>query len=176
MTAQEKFRQLLALKGKSEDLHGTLIEAILGCLELKPYDPMASLVDTGFMLREIEGLFDELRKEAKAKREHVDRMIGQRESLCLLKGTPERTHGHYATGSVKRREETIAPTPGSPEFHELMDHFQLPQVDARALIKFRFQELSEYYQQCADEGRPKPPVPLQSFEKIVVHYRRRKNV
>lgn len=133
------------------------------------------LVDIGFVLRQVEELADELRKEAKAHKELAGKTIASR-CLEAAVANPDSavmtTRGTLATGVSDVRMEAVVPNSSSPEYGQLLEWCGVPDsVVKSGLLKVDFKKLGEAVTEAASRGAKIPgapktwPVPFTTFRK-----------
>lgn len=136
----------------------TMIRAVKKHLTDPTYD-LPTLVDLGFLCREVSQIADELRKEANAKRDLIGKVIASavtRESLEGTRSDPT-VRGKLATGTPDVREIASVPKPGTPAFRELAEFLGLPEEQVNGkLISFRFNGLSDWLTEMASKGKSVP--------------------
>lgn len=117
------------------------------------------LVDVGFLFREIESIFDELRKEAKARKELSAKVL----ALSVIQESvndPEADsviHGEYARASLSLKTRVRLPKKLSPEYYEVCEFLGVPsEVIDKGLVKLDWNGASEFATQMAEEGKRLP--------------------
>lgn len=123
---------------------------------------MPDTVDTMFFLREVENLCEDLRKEAKARRELAGKLIAivQTEaSLAEGGGTFDMTvRGEFATGSPDMKQTPAIPRPGTDRYMALGKALGIPEAPLKAgYIRFGWSQVSDFYGRLLAEGKNPPP-------------------
>ena len=138
------------------------LQAIIRKVKTNPqtgeYD-LPTLVDLGFLCREINTISDELRKEAQAKQMLIGKLIAGEITKASLAGeiSSPTVRGELATGTSDVREIASCPKPGSPEFIEMAQHLGLPDdIVYGKLMTFHFLGLSDWLTERAGEGKSVP--------------------
>ena len=136
-------------------------------------------VDLGFLCREIENLFEECRKEVKARHERISRFVATSLVNMLLED-PESVEdddvlvrGLYASGSPNVGVTPKVPKKGTQEYFDLCEYLGIP-VDLanRGLVVFHYPLLAELCTELANEGKPMPPGLGGSVPKVTTTFRR----
>lgn len=136
----------------------------------------AQLVDVGFLLREMENVFDECRKEAKARKELISRLLAAKaiDSLNDPEGAQGRFDGNLASAIPDAKIYPKIPRPGSDDYLALMEFMGVPApVAALGLLKPSFTATQEWLQERAAEGK-NPPNCLGTYTDAVCIFRRKK--
>lgn len=135
--------------------------------------PMSLLVDTAYLCRQAELIFDELRKEAKAKKEKLALAVSIAEVMSLMDGTPLATKGHLATVTVKTVDTPQVPAEDSSEYDSLIRFFGLDTDKFRTIGRIDFKKLSEYYETAVENNLNLPDVELTTFPQVRSTFRAR---
>lgn len=116
-----------------------------------------TLVDLGFLCREIGKLSDELRKESNAKQMLIGKTIAMEVTQASLAGeiSSPTVRGELATGTPDVRQISSVPKPGTPQFKEVADFLGLTDPDGK-VIRFSFTGLSDWLTERAGEGKQVP--------------------
>ncbi len=136
-------------------------------------------VDLGFLCREIEKLFDESRKEVKARHERIARRIATLLVNKLLED-PESVEdddvlvrGLYASGTPDVGVAPSVPRKGTQGYMDLCEHFGIgPELAKQGLVVWHYPQLAEYCTKLASEGKPIPPGIDGNATKITTIFRR----
>ena len=135
-------------------------------------------VDLGFLCRELEGLFDECRKEAKARHEKIARLVG---TVLINKMLTDPNvedndilaRGIYASGTPKASVTPTMPRRETQEYMDLCEFFGIdPELAKKGLVVWHYPQFAEYCTELASEGRPLPPGVDGSATKITTVFRR----
>lgn len=119
------------------------------------------MADTGFLFREAAATLDEIRKDAEAQRERVSLILG---GICVGKFTetsdPDsfKVKGTLANAHVEVRTRPQMPNRGTPEYHQLMSHFGVPDIaiETGAIVP-HYMRMMDLCTKLAEEGNPPPP-------------------
>lgn len=139
-------------------------------------------VDLGFLCREIENLFDECRKEVKARHERIGRLIATSLVNMLLEDPDSvedddvLVRGLYASGSPNVGVTPKVPRKGTQEYFDLCEYLGIP-VDLanRGLVVFHYPLLAELCTELANEGKLMPPGLGGSVSKVTTTFRKLRN-
>lgn len=117
--------------------------------------------DLAYLMREIAALCDDCRKEAKTKRELLDRII------CLVwtkqcEDDPDETSrsikGEIATATPRIRLSFKPPHPRDPEYVTLLSYFGIDDhVIADGALRPHWPSMTAYLSKLMEEGKPLPP-------------------
>jgi hypothetical protein len=132
------------------------------------------MTDIGFLLRELERAFDEMRKEAKMRKEFISRILAAK---CVASLNEEQTVGKFvgdlATATPDAKVYPKVPKPGSVEYAELLRYFGVPDPVIKAgVLKPSFTQTQEWLQARAAEGL-NPPDCLGTYSDAICVFRRR---
>lgn len=119
----------------------------------------SELTDFGYLCRELENLFDELRKEAKARKELCGAIIAYRlikESLTDPTITM-RSKGTLATGTPDIKMQAALPKKFSEEYFQLTTFFGVPRdVAETGILRLDWKKVTEYCTKLTEDGKPIP--------------------
>ena len=134
------------------------------------------LVDAGYLLREIESLLDDGRKECKARKAYIAKLLGREASTRALAGRDDlKIKGQLANATVDIKLLPKMPKAGTSEFDELMNFFGVTGEAARTgLLSLHFVKLTEYLTKSAEDGINPPPGLVGTFPEYSVIYRKKK--
>ena len=121
---------------------------------------LEDLCDLGFLCREIERLTDEMRKDAKAHKELIGKVIAYRRiSETMNDENPDLVvRGSLASGSPEMRMRTVIPKRGTPEFADLCRSFGMGDIAIDgALFTPHYIRLADHVTSLIEAGVPKPP-------------------
>jgi len=133
------------------------------------------LTDVGFLLRELENSFDEMRKEVKMRKEFISRLLA---AMCVASlNEDEETVGKFvgelASAMPDAKVYPKIPKAGTVEYEELLRYFGVPDpVIVAGLLKPSFVQTQEWLQQRAAEGL-NPPAQLGTYSDAICVFRRR---
>ena len=117
------------------------------------------MTDAGFLMRETAKVMNELRKELEAKQALAGLTIcGAQVALNLQDmNAGLNTNGILATGLCRTKQQAKLPKAGSPEYFQLCGHFGVSEeLAARGVVRFSFNDLSEYLTERAEEALSLP--------------------
>lgn len=135
------------------------------------------LCDFGFFSRELEKLFDELRKEAKARKELCGQIIAYRLTQASLSDPTikMKVQGEYATGSPDVKMEMGLPKKFTDEYYQLTDHFGVSRKIAESgILRLDWKMCSEFLTKQMNDGKPIPKGFGRQYPKFTTTYRKRK--
>jgi hypothetical protein len=133
-----------------KEFHDQIYEEIIPITEKlrKNGFSIEELVDLGYFFRETERLLDEWRKNAKARRELCERLLG-----VNVQDDPT-IHGEHATATLDATLEHELPKVGTDEYRELCEHFGIP---SDGLFRPHWKAMNELVQDAIMNGKKKPP-------------------
>lgn len=135
------------------------------------------LTDFGFLCRELENLFDELRKECKARKELCGSIIAYRliqESLTDPTITMK-SKGTLATGTPNIKMEVALPKKFSDEYFQLTDFFGVPKDIAEAgILRLDWKMVTEYCTKLMEDGKSIPEGFGKKYPKYTTTFRKTK--
>jgi len=177
---QPETLQLMALLEDTRLLHERVLTAMrLVAAKINTPDlPMQDRVDMGFICREMEEAFDELRKDAAAHKQLCSK------SICLIHveraiANPERATdkctGTLATGVSDVKQCPNLPAKGSHESDTFLRELYIPdKVIEAGWIKPDWKAVQEGVTELMAQGKRLPPGISHTFPEYVVTYRRRR--
>lgn len=134
-----------------------------------------TLCDFGFFCRELESLFDELRKEAKARKE----LCG---SICAMRKTQEaiadptiklKVNGQYCTGTPDVKLQAKLPVKMTEEYFALTDYFKIPRdIAAAGAVRLDWKGTGKFLTELAASGQKTPEGFGQLYPTYVTVFRR----
>ena len=118
----------------------------------------ADLVDAGYLCREISDLFDELRKETKARCELSGKVLAAQfmQDSLVNPTADDVVRGNISRAKVDMVMEATVPKEGSKEYEDFCNFIGLGTA-ARAYAKPSWSKVSDLVTTLASEGRPLPP-------------------
>jgi len=135
------------------------------------------LTDFGFLCRELEKLFDELRKECKARKELCGSVIAYRliqESLTDPTITMK-SKGELATGTPNLKMEVQLPKKFTDEYFQLTDFFGVPrEVAETGILRLDWKMVTTYCTKLLEDGKSIPEGFGKKYPRYVTTYRRTK--
>lgn len=136
-----------------------------------------TLTDVGFLMRECERLFDDARKEAKAKKETVSRLL----AIKILKRYTEdpdtelRSRGELATATPDVAIRPKLPKAGTPEYSQLLEFLGIPaDVISAGTLSIHFNRMTEMLTELAAAGKNPPPGLLGTYTDNTCTFRKRR--
>lgn len=120
---------------------------------------LPDLTDIGYFSREVEDLLDEIRKEFKARKELIGRVIAYEVTKNSLNDdAPSSVRGVYAIGTPDVRPIPAIPRAGSPDYELLCNHFGLSKdLTEKGVVQFHFNRLVELVAELQASGKNLPP-------------------
>ena len=138
-----------------------------------------TLCDFGFFCRELESVFNELRKEALARKE----LCG---SICAARKTQEaiadpsiklKINAQFCTGSPDVKMQAKLPVKMTEEYFALTDYFQIPrEVAAAGAVRLDWKGTGKFLTELAATGKKVPPGFGHKYPTYVTVFRRKKVV
>ena len=138
-------------KSLQEDLHN-LGQDIMGRAKSKVHS-QPERVDLGFLFRELENLFDDQRKDAKARKELLEKLIAF--EAVQTDGDVDPIRGELATGIVDLGQMVEVPKQGSEDYEQFIDGIGVPRRVC-ALMKLDWKAIQAHATECAEQGLPLP--------------------
>lgn len=123
-------------------------------------DPV--LIDLGYLCRRMEAVCDDMRKEAKVKKELISKVIAVRYVQEFVK-TGRESPGTVLGESLARALPNVSfkprvPRAGSPEYIQLCTAMGVKaDFSERGIIDFHYIPLTEYLGKLAEDGKDPPP-------------------
>lgn len=117
------------------------------------------LCDFGFFCREIENIFDELRKEAKARKELCGQIIAYRLVQASLNDPTlsMKVKGQFATGSPDVKMQAALPVKFTDDYFKITDHLGVPRdVAATGVLRLDWKAVTEYLTKLMNDGKSIP--------------------
>lgn len=137
----------------------------------------SEMCDVGYLLRESEKLSDELRKETKAKKDLVGKVLALRVIMQHEHDptTDLKAEGELATGVPDVKMRPKLPKHGTEQYDALMRFFGVPDEFARTgALSIHFVHMSELLTRLAEEGRQTPPGITDTFPEHTMTFRKKK--
>lgn len=164
-----------------DNAYSSAMEALMEALEWVRGDgqiDMPGLVDAGFLMREIENHCDDLRKEAKAKKNLVEMVIAKRAITdSVNEAGVGNIDGRLATGTPDVKQEPKMPKKGTAEYVALCQYFGLSEKAIRAgVMSPHYLRLGEWATEATKNGEPLPDGLLETRPKFTVAFRRKRQV
>jgi len=120
----------------------------------------SELCDVGFLLRESERWLDDARKEVKAKKELISRILSVKITRrCIEDDSSElRARGELATATPDVKIRPKLPKAGTDEYGQLLTWLGVPaETIGDGLLSVHFKRMSEMLTRMAEEGKQPPP-------------------
>lgn len=135
---------------------------------------LEDLADSGFLLREIEKRFEEIRKDVKVVREAVDKALCIRVTFAAAENPDlETIKGELASATPKMCKCCQPPREGTPEYESMMNYFGIDTSASQGVAKLSFTELEKFVTLAEEDGRKLPDFFPDTFNKYTVAYRKR---
>ena len=135
------------------------------------------LCDFGFICRELEKLFDELRKEVKARKELCGNIIAYRLTQASLTdpSLKMQVKGQFATGTPDVKMQAALPKKQSVEYYQITDFLGVPRdVAEKGVLKLDWKSVIEFCTKLINDGKPIPKGFGKQYPLYVTVYRKRK--
>lgn len=134
--------------------------------------------DLGFLCREIAEVYDEMRKEAKARQELFGRRIAEVQGRAAMRGELEdddlTVRGELATGVPSIKSIPKIPKTGSEEYLVLCRWFGIPVDLAQSgAVKFSFTHLQAFCEAARATGIDVPPGIVGTYSEPMTTFRRK---
>ncbi len=115
------------------------------------------LVDIGFLLREMENLLNDFRKDCKVRKELCGKIIAKKvmEDNLASGDFEDVVHGTLARGIVDLKMQPKIPKRDTEEYQLMMEAFGVPK-DKIGIVKIDWTQAGELASKCAAEGVPLP--------------------
>lgn len=128
--------------------------------------------DLGFVMREMETLLDEWRKDAKARKELLGKLIAF--EVLSDPDMKDTVQGELARGTIFLKKKLKPPKKGTVEYEKAMEYFGVPpEVTAKGLVKLDWEKTSEALTIEMEDGT-KALGFLESFELYGTQWTRKK--
>jgi len=141
-------------------------------------------VDLGWIFRELENLCDDMRKDSKARKMNIGKLLAFRlVSETLAEEEDElhvtedsgRAEGVYATGTATMSMKSPLPKPPTEEYTNLCRFLGVDEDWIESgIVGFRFQNLGKLVTRLTEEGQPLPPGISKTFPEYSMTFRTRK--
>lgn len=135
------------------------------------------LCDFGFFSRELEKVFDELRKEVKARKELCGQIIAYRLVQASISDPTIKmqVQGQFATGSPDVKMEAALPKKFTDEYYQLTDYFGVPRdVAASGILKLDWKQVTEFLTKRMNDGKKIPDGFGKKYPRYTTTYRKKK--
>ncbi len=166
-----------ALHRKFVDLHADFTNFLA---ETHPDIAKASLAmghyaDQGLLCREMEEFADELRKEAKARKELVGKLIAAKAAQETLGGNPVTcVKGTLGMALPETKLQGRPPERDTAEYFQFLRHLGVPEklLQDGMPLKVDWKGLTEYLSERAEKGEPVPPGITKTYPLFMSTFRR----
>jgi len=135
------------------------------------------LCDFGFICRELENLFDELRKEVKARKDLCGQIIAYRlvQNSLSDPSIKMQVDGQLATGIPDVKMQAALPNKFTEEYYQLTDYFDVPKKVAElGILKLDWKTVVEFLTKQMNEGKQIPKGFGKQYPQYITVYRKRK--
>lgn len=131
--------------------------------------------DMGLLCREMEELFDEMRKEVKARKELCGKIIAMDFAKRSLAGdVNDKVSGEIATASPDVKQQPKIPKQGTDEFLELMEAVGVSkEVALSGAVKLDWNGMGDYVAKQVALGKKIPPGITKLYPVFVATFRRK---
>jgi len=133
------------------------------------------LTDFGFLCRELEHLFDELRKECKARKELCGGIIAYRliQKSLTDPTVTMKTKGMLATGTPNLKMEVCLPQKFTDDYFRLTDFFGISRdIAETGILRLDWKMVSQYCTKLMEDGKPIPEGFGEKYPRYYTTYRR----
>lgn len=160
MSAQNFRKTFTDLHDRAVQLHEDIVGELMVMRE--PTNKMevddGVLVDVGFLLREMERHFDEMRKDVKSRKELIGRLLCLRCIKGMQSGEKVSLRGELATGSPDLGKVPEIPARGTPQYEELMTFLGVPkEAYENGVVVPHWKHVQELLNELAAQGKDAPP-------------------
>lgn len=135
------------------------------------------LCDFGFICRELENVFDELRKEVKARKELCGQIIAYRlvQASVMDPTIKMKVQGQFATGTPDVKMQMELPKKFTEEYFQITDHFRVPRnVAETGILRLDWKAVTEHCTKLMQDGKQTPNGFGKKYPKYQTVYRKRK--
>ena len=154
----------------------THLTCILNKTKGKQYG-LSEFVDLGFLCRESENLLDDWRKDCKARKELIGKIIAFEVTKSSLNdpNMNETIHGTLATGTPDVKIWAALPKKNTPEYQAVLDFFYVPRrsID-EGILKLDWNKVKELVTTLAQEGKTLPPGIGKTYPEYSTVFRKKK--
>jgi hypothetical protein len=158
----EPIKDAKLLQADVDNTYDAAVSYCYGLLPVLQRDALsdADLTDIGFLLRECEKFFDDARKEVKAKKEMISRMLALKITKRFTEdpNTELRSRGELAIATPDVAIRPKLPKAGTIEYEQLLTFLGVPpEVICEGTLTIHFKRMSEMLTKMAEEGKNPPP-------------------
>jgi len=135
------------------------------------------LCDFGFICRELENVFDELRKEVKARKELCGQIIAYR---LVQKSIEDPTikmkvQGQFATGTPDVKMQAQLPQKFTDEYYQITDYLEVPRKVAESgVLRLDWKKVTELLTKLMNDGKKIPDGFGKKYPSYTTVYRKKK--
>lgn len=134
------------------------------------------MCDVGFFMRELEDLFDEMRKDVAARRRIIGEMLGRKKAqeFAADPSVEMTIRGQHSTGVPDVSTRYRLPRPGSPEYILLLERLGVSQeLVGAGVFKLDFNGLADFGSARELAGHPIVPKEIGKFTEFTTVFRRK---
>lgn len=136
------------------------------------------LVDMGFLLRELETMGEEIRKEAKKRKDLCGKLVSFRViTKSVEDGSTDipNIHGQLASGKIVMKMQPVLPKKGTAEHSALLKYLKVDEESVeRGLVKPDWTQMGLHCTELVAMGKPLPPGVGQTFPDYNVSYTKKR--
>lgn len=132
-------------------------------------------VDLGIITKELEELLDQRRKDSKATKELIEKLLAFQ---IAQRAAQDPLSDAYAAGRLGKAEldlkkEGAPPKPGTPQYEAFLRQMGVPdEAIASGVIDVSYKGLSAYMTRCAEDGVAMPEGIVQQYDRYRATFRR----
>ena len=168
-------QHLIELHEEMTVLHAKVLTHLLEVTEnmkTRTHYSLQEACDIGFLMREMETLLDDWRKDCKVRKELSGRLIAFEVLSDDRMGDTVR--GSLARGKIFMKKMLKPPKKGTVEYDQAMAHFGVPtSVTVEGIVKLDWEKTSEYLTRMMEDGE-KALTFLETFELYGTSWTRKK--
>jgi len=134
------------------------------------------LCDFGYICRELENVFDELRKEVKARKELCGQIIAYQLITASVADptTKLKVQGQFASGTPDVKMQMELPKKFTEEYYKITDHFGIPRKIAETgILRLDWKAVTEHCTKLLQDGKQIPQGFGKKYPKYATVYRKR---
>jgi len=134
------------------------------------------LVDIGFFCREMENMFNELRKEVKARKELCGSIAAYNLTRDAVQDPTIRMaiEGKYATGTPDVKMQAALPRKDSDEYFKFCKQLGVPEeIIRQGILKLDWDAVTNFCTERLADGLPIPDGLGKKYPQYVMQYRRK---
>lgn len=133
------------------------------------------LCDFGFFCREMAKVFDELRKEANARKDLCGQVIAYRLTQAALNDPTlnMKVKGQFASGTPDVKMQSELPKKFTDEYYMITDYLNVPRdVAESGVLRLDWKQVTEHLTKLMHDGKKIPPGFGKQYPKYITTYRR----